>query len=933
MSQFWQFVLLGLGTGALYALTAQGLVLIYRGSGVLNFAQGAVGMLGAFVYYRVGAERGWSTAVALTVAIAASAVVSGLIHVLVMMRLRRASPLIRLVATLGVLFLLVAIAQQVWGITATIAHSPLPSGPKHPFSDTITVPEDRFWIIVIAVVITFVLAALYRWTRFGQATEAVAENAQAASALGLSPDVIATANWALGGALAAVAGVLIAPILSLQTAALAFVVLRALTAALVGRFHSFTKTLVAALTIGVVEALLQRFIENKGVFGPVTSDNNLLFGQFSPQSVSRSAAFLIIIAVLVASGRGLPLRSELLDRLPALGTGRVRWPLVGLVSVIGLAALLTLPDDWASAAVLTLAWAVILLSIVVVTGYVGQLSLAQVALAGFGVWIAARLVDAHGWPFPLAALAGVVATIPVGVLIAIPALRTRGMNLAVLTFGLSVCIVELILTNPALTGGLQGTTVGRPSLLGLDVNAFDHPGRWAALCFVVLVVLGLGVANLRRGRSGRRLIAVRDNERAAASLGIGVAGAKIYAFGIGAAIAAIGGILLAFRGSQIAYAEFGGLASVQAVVLTVIGGIGYIAGPVIGGLNAAGGVTAHILDKIGFESTILDLFSGALLIFTLLVNPDGVAHAAATVNRPLIERVSRRRRKAPVVEAAPSDAGPVRADPRRLEVQDLTVRFGGVVAVDSFTFAVDPGEVLGLIGPNGAGKTTVIDAVTGFVSAAKGEVSIADRAIHRLRAPQRARAGVSRSFQSLELFDDLTVAENLLAACEDRSPWVYFEELVRPAKPKLSPAAWAAVREFDLEADLARYPQDLSYGRRRLVAIARTIATAPSVILLDEPAAGLSEAESAELGRLIRRLAKDWGLAVLLIEHDVSLVMETCDRIIVLDFGKKIAEGTPEEIASDSLVVAAYLGEPDAQLDAIAGDVDLPGPAPTGSVV
>jgi sulfate-transporting ATPase len=933
MSQLWQFVLLGLGTGALYALTAQGLVLIYRGSGVLNFAQGAVGMMGAFVYYRVGAEQDWSTPVALMIAIGVSATISGLIHVAVMMRIRRASPLIRLVATLGVLFLLVAIADQVWGITATTVHSPLPHGPRHPLSDAITVPEDRLWLIVIAVAISFALAALYRWTRFGQATEAVAENPQAASALGLSPDVIATTNWALGGALAAVAGVLIAPILSLQTAALAFVVLRALTAALVGRFHSFTRTLAAALGIGVAEALLQRFIENKGVFGPLTTDKNLLFGQFSPQSVSRSAAFLIIIAVLVASGRGLPLRSELLDRLPALGSGRVRWPIVAIIGVVGVFGLLALPDEWASPAVLTLAWAVILLSIVVVTGYVGQLSLAQVALAGFGVWIAARLVDAHGWPFEIAALVGVLATIPVGVLIAIPALRTRGMNLAVLTFGLSICIVELILTNPALTGGLSGTRVGKTKLFGLDVDAFDHPGRWAALTFAILIVLSLGVANLRRGRSGRRLIAVRDNERAAASLGIGVAGAKIYAFGVGAAIAAIGGILLAFRGQQIAYQEFGGIASVQAVVLTVIGGIGYIGGAAIGGLNAAGGISAKVFDKIGLESTFLDLFSGALLIFTLLVNPDGIAHTVAKVNGPVLERISRRRRKAPVVEVPPVAVTAVAAMPRRLDVQDLTVRFGGVVAVDTLTFAVDPGEVLGLIGPNGAGKTTVIDAVTGFVSATSGEIRVNDQPIQGLRAAQRARAGVSRSFQSLELFDDMTVVENLLAACEDRSPWVYFEELIRPAKPRLTPAAWSAVREFDLEDELAKYPQDLSYGRRRLVAIARTIATAPSIILLDEPAAGLSEAESAELGRLIKRIAKDWGLAVLLIEHDVSLVMDTCDRIVVIDFGKKIAEGTPEEISGNSLVVAAYLGEPDSQLDALAGDADLAGQAPTTSAV
>ncbi len=424
---------------------------------------------------------------------------------------------------------------------------------------------------------------------------------------------------------------------------------------------------------------------------------------------------------------------------------------------------------------------------------------------------------------------------------------------------------------------------------------------------------------MRRGRIGRRLVAVRGNERAAAALGINVAGAKLFAFGLGAAIAALGGCFLAFRQPTINYAAFAPFLSIAIVVYTVIGGVGFVLGALLAAPFAVGGVGSKVFDAIGFGNNVLNLFAGALLLLTLMANPNGLADT----NVAFAHRVARRLRRGRDVEQRDSViVTPARAAPRSpatLAVDTLTVRFGGVVAVDGVSFDVRPGEVVGLIGPNGAGKTTIIDAVTGFVRCTpESSIRLERVDLRGLSPSQRARHGVGRSFQSVELFDDMTVLENLLAASDDRSPAVYFTDLARPQRITVPQDVWDIVQAFGLEGDLQELPDHLPFGRRRMVAVARTVAARPSVLLLDEPAAGLSDAESQHLGDIVVSLAHERGLAVLMIEHDVALVSAICDRVVVLDFGRKIAEGPPREVTRDELVVAAYLGQPGTALDTLA---------------
>ena len=278
-------------------------------------------------------------------------------------------------------------------------------------------------------------------------------------------------------------------------------------------------------------------------------------------------AFLVIFLVVVVRGRGLPLRSHVAVRLPKLGSGEINMRAVLLASAVALVLLFGDHErDWATATYISLASAVMILSIVVLTGYAGQISLAQWAFAGIGALIAGRLVRADV-PVELAIILGVLLTIPVGLLFAVPALRTRGVNLAVVTLGLGFLVSEVVFANPNYLGDALdgGTRIGRVELFGIEVDAFNHPHAWAAVSLVCFVLLALLVANLRRSRTGRRLIAVRTNERAAASLGISVFGVKLYAFAVSAGLAAFAGILVGFRGQVITYTEFNLFASINSL--------------------------------------------------------------------------------------------------------------------------------------------------------------------------------------------------------------------------------------------------------------------------------------------------------------------------------------------------------------------------------
>ncbi len=899
MSGVITFALLGLGSGGLYALLSLGVVLVYRGSGVVNFAAGAFALFGASVYYECSRHMagGWS----LLVCVVATAIVGLLVQLLIMGPMRRSSPLARVVATLAILSVIEEGGVLRYGTGTTFVTSLLPTHTVKILGADIG--EEYLWILGITLVALVVLTLVYGRTRFGLLTSAVADNDVIAASQGSSPSLIAAANWALGGGLAGLSGGLLVPIIGLNATSLPLIIVIALAAALVGSFSSFWLTALAALLIGVIQSEMDRYVTAVGW--------------------SDAVPFIVIVVFLVVRGRALPLRSHLTERLPRLGRGHLSPPkLVAALVIVGITMELFTPS-WSAAVTTSATYALLCLSLVVVTGLCGQLSLAQFALAGIGALVAGRLAAVYDVPFLVALLAALVVSIPVGLIVALPAVRVRGINLAVLTMGVGEVIADVVLGNPAYTGGaIRGTVVHPPELFGYSINSVTHPERYAWVCLAALVIAGLMVSNVRRGRSGRRMISVRDNERAAASLGVSVVGAKLYAFALASALAAAGGVLMAFLSTYITFGQYSVLGSINLVLISVLGGIGHVAGAPVGGIAASGGTAQQILTHFFTLGNWFLFATAAIVLVNLVVLPDGLVVAMALqwrglvnlgrkAGRRLVPRAAAGRNGEAVGGAVPSEwraeATSV-ATGGSLCLEKVTVRFGGVVALEGVSLRVDPGEVVGLIGPNGAGKTTLVDVATGYVRPAAGAVKLGDHVMTTWSATRRARHGLSRSFQSLELFEDLTVADNLRVAADRRDRLAYLTDLVHPSRPPLYPVTMAVIDEFELTPQLELTPDRLSYAERHLVAIARTVATSPSVLLLDEPAAGLDETSTRELGELIRRLASGWGIGVLVIEHNVPLVLGTCDRVVALDFGRVIAQGTPDEVRNDPAVIAAYLG-------------------------
>jgi sulfate-transporting ATPase len=903
------FVIIGIATGSLIALVALSIVLVQRSSGVINFSASAFGGAGACFFYSLRDNQGWPTPVAFVVAMLIGAVLGMLTHWAIRF-MRRASTVAKLIATLALMSAAEGVLVIIYGDNVTAPAGILPTNLIY-FTSKIQVNLEDIIIIAITLVLALVLWFVYSKTMFGLATSAVSENRRVAAASGWSPGRIELINFAVAGMLSTFAAILIAPIVTLQAETLALLIIPALAAALLGRFSSFPLAIAGAIFIGIGESLLQ--------FYQTDISNGLKVSAISLAGLPDVFPLVVIVAILIWRGSARLRRGETQYKLQLAGDGRLNWPLLALGIAVGLVLVFTLNANWVDAVILTIVGAILILSVVVVTGYAGQLSLAQYSLAGFGCWIAARLVSTAHWPFLWALIIAALGTIPLGLIVAVPALRSRGVNLGVATLAMASVIESLVFGNSSLTGGYYGLSVGPPTIFGLNIDPIVFPDRYAVFCLIVLVLVGLVVANVRRGRSGHRLLAVRSNERAAAALGVGVYRAKMYAFALAAGIAALGGVLYGFQTSNITFNNFDTLTSIQLVLDGVIGGIGWPSGSIVGATLQPDALGAQVWQTIFPTVTNLGswlmVVSGVLVIITLRTAPDGIAAMHQEKLRGIREKLRRNigeklhlGRAAGVSAARSYGPAAPRREPASLEIRNLSVSFGGVKAVSNVSFSVSPGEIVGLMGPNGAGKTTIIDVITGFTPPGSGIVLLGGQPIERLTAEQRARRGIGRSWQAVELFEDMSLHDNLVVAEDSQSGRYYLTDLVVPGRPRLSEQTAEIVEHFDLTSRLLLRPPAMPAGTARLAGIARALAANPAVLLLDEPAAGLDAQESEWLGATIRSFVAQHGVGVLLVEHDVEMLAKTCDRIVALDFGQVVAQGTPTEVMESAEVLVSYLG-------------------------
>ena len=925
------FAALGLGAGALIASIALGVVLIYRGSGVINVATGAIAMLAAYIFWALRTDYfGFqlSTAPAFVLTLACMAAFGVLIELAIFRPLRNTAPLAKLAASLGLLLVLESGMIVIFGNSLKSAPAVLPTDTVMIFGRV--VPVDRFLLAGIVVVVAAALAALFRWTPFGLSTRAASENEASAMLAGLSPGRLAVANTVLASVVAGGLGVLVAPLIALDAQTLAFQVVPALAAALLAGFTSFFVACFAGLGIGVVQSLLIYWATQS--WFPTDKGGAPLRG------LPELFVFLVIVLALFIRGASLPGRGELVERrLPAVPRPERLLRPTGIAAIVGVTCLIAFPYDFRQALINSLLGVVICLSLVVIVGFVGQISVVQLALAGVAGFTMSHLTTDLGgvWAeFPISLLIGAATATIVGLLIAISALRVRGVSLAVVTLAAAVALEQFGFLNERWGGGDKGSPVTQPALGGLDLSphasfrGLDDKLPSPVFGFLVLaatLLLCMLVANVRRASLGQRMLAVRSNERAAAAAGINVRDTKLAGFGIAAFIAGMAGALYAYNFGSVSYSRFGALAALGLIAFAYFGGITMVSGAVIAGVGATEGLFPHSFDRwFGLSGNWALLVGGFALIVTLLVNPEGIA---GTGYKNKQRKKRRRAAEAAAGGEAPSKptprARPGVAPPRRkpeqpgavvLAATGISVSFGGLRALDGVDLTVSDGQLVGLIGPNGAGKTTFIDAISGFVPYG-GRVELDGRGLDGLEAHARARRGLARTWQSLELFDDLTVRENLAVASYRPSAWsTAIEVLSRPVGS--TEAAESALELLGLGSLAAAMPEDLTQGQRKLVGIGRALAAEPRLLCLDEPAAGLDTREGEELARHLREVV-DAGTPMLLVDHDMGLVLGISDYVVVLEFGRVIAHGPPEVVRRDPQVIEAYLGGAAAELEPV----------------
>ena len=532
----------------------------------------------------------------------------------------------------------------------------------------------------------------------------------------------------------------------------------------------------------------------------------------------------------------------------------------------------------------------------VLLGLAGQLSLGHVGFYAIGAYACAILTTRFDWSFwavlPLAGVAAAAA----GALLALPALRVRGPYLAMVTIAFGFVIEQSAAEMKGLTGGWNGImNIPRPTFFGLPMDEFGIGVAALALLAALLVLFD----RLRDSTWGLAMRATHDAEVASQSIGLDLVAIRTIAFVVSAFLAGIAGATFAILANFVSPESFPFFQSITFLLVVLIGGVGTVLGPVAGAI-----VVVLLPEILSFLAEYRLLFFGALLLLVLWLVPEGIVGALGRRFRGAATRTAAANDAAVAAFLAGGDAAS-----RDLAVAGIGIAFGGTLAVKDVSFRAKANQVTSIIGPNGAGKTTLLNLIGGFYRPDRGDVRLGSDTLPRGVTYRIARAGIARTFQTTQLFSRLTVLENVLIALRRGALGGLHRALFMPSHDDGARTLAQALLAFaGYRGPVDRPAGELPHVDRRLVEIARALATRPRVLMLDEPAAGLGEGDTKRLGELLRRIA-DAGVAVVIIEHDMTLVMGISDHVVVLDAGRRIVAGTPGEVRANADVRAAYLGE------------------------
>jgi ABC-type branched-subunit amino acid transport system ATPase component/branched-subunit amino acid ABC-type transport system permease component len=907
MRDYLPYVVLGLTSGSIYGLAAIGLVLTYKTSGLFNFAHGALAATGAYFFYWLHVTEGWSWGLAFAVVVGVLGPLLGLLMELFARRLANVGTVLKVVGTVGIILVVQGLATIKYQANLVTVPRFLPAGTFTVFGAAVS------WGQIITMVIGAVAAAgLYlflRFTHVGASMRGVVDDPELLALTGGSPVAVRRVSWVVGTTLAVLAGVLIAPNIDLDAVVLTFLVVQAFGAAALGAFASLPIAYLGGCAIGVVAALSTKW----------SSSDEVLKGFPS------ALPFYVLLAVLLV----LPRR-----KLVAAGVERARvrapWrapagPRV-LTAVVVTGLLAALPwlvgyriTDFTGALVQVM----LLLSLGLLVRTSGQVSLCHMAFAAVGAVAFSQLAVDHGWPWLLALLVAGLIAVPVGALVAIPAIRLSGLFLALATLGFGVAVEYMFYPLGFMfTTNASGRLMPHPSFAEDDRSFY-------LLVLACVVVTAVVVVAITESRLGRLLRGMSDSPVAIATLGLELRVTRVLVFCVSAFFAAIAGALL---GVELTTATADSYPSFQSLVLLAVLALAPFGEPWYALFAAAGLAVIPIYVDAANTTNWLNVMFG---VFAVVVALQGGTPEAPPALRRFFERFAWRPATgsstalaatalaATASAATSATAGPATArlpaavgdprDPGRagLEIAGLTVRHGGLVAVKDLMLQAPPGRITGLIGPNGAGKTTTFNASTGLARPSAGTVRLHGRDVTRLNPAARGRRGLGRTFQRMELFDSLTVEQNVdlgrEAAIAGTSPW---RQLVarRSEAGEIAARTGEALEVCGIRELAGQRAGLLSTGDRRLVELARCLAGNFDVLLLDEPSSGLDREERARFAEILRRVRAERAAAILLVEHDMSLVMGICDYVYVLDFGALIFEGTPDQVRASAAVQAAYLG-------------------------